>query len=86
MKRLIALTLALCMLLTGCSAAESLFRALRGDRGTFSRIVQHIRNYVYLPRCPDPQRGFRRSPISGRAGRGCGCAGQGFGSGLRCLR
>ena len=45
MKRLIALTLALCMLLTGCSAAESLFRALRGDRGTFSRIVQHIRNY-----------------------------------------
>ncbi len=45
MKRLTALLLTLCMLLSGCSSAQRLFQALRKDRGTFARIISRIQNY-----------------------------------------
>ena len=53
MKRLLALFLALCLLLGGCSGAEMLHRFLRKDRGTFARIVSTIRNYDTLRPFPD---------------------------------
>ena len=49
MKRLTALILALCLLLTGCSSAEMLFRLLRKDGGVFSRFVRDIQNYGTVP-------------------------------------
>ena len=45
MKRLIALTLALCLMLTGCSAAEMLFQVLQKDQGTFAQIAEDIQYF-----------------------------------------
>ena len=45
MKRLIALCLALCLLLCGCSGAEKMFRALYRGRGAFARAVADVQNY-----------------------------------------
>ena len=55
MKRLFALILVICLLLTGCGSAEVLQQLMHQGRGTFARIVWDIQNY-------DPIRPFSQMP------------------------
>ena len=57
MKRLFALILVICLLLTGCGSAEMLQQLMHQGRGTFAWIVQDIQNY-------DPIRPFSQMPVA----------------------
>ena len=53
MKRLIALVLAFCLLLTGCGSAEMLQQVLQQSRGPIARIASNIQNYDPIRPFPD---------------------------------